>query len=404
MKKNCAACLVIAACWVIASISTTLAFAPLTFHRRSGTKITTITARLTTRPQLDDNNNEECSILEDESIFACLTDQGYVEDPSISIQKVFVADIESLRNNKHFTSFEPQPGSSSDNNTMQQYNQRLRRRRRRHSRHPVHHSFGMQSSNNTTVASTEPTYTVNSHRDNLEYNRVVNDHEVVLVDTVRKPATTTTDGPQSQQSQYMVSRAFHRAGPRQWLHFDPSTVSAAIVTCGGLCPGLNNVIRELVHALYYLYGARAVWGVTGGFHGFCQQPGGDGGGGYYYGEPILLTNEMVENIHHEGGTVLRSSRGGFDIDKILDFVRQRSINQLFIIGGDGTHRAAYKIHQACLANNMNVAVAGIPKTIDNDVDYIDRSFGFMTAVEAAQNSIRTAKIGRYITSLECVVE
>jgi 6-phosphofructokinase 1 len=106
---------------------------------------------------------------------------------------------------------------------------------------------------------------------------------------------------------------------------------------------------------------------------------------------------MVENIHHEGGTVLRSSRGGFDLSKILDFLRAKSIQQLYIIGGDGTHRAAYKIHQACCENNMNVAVAGIPKTIDNDVDYIDRSFGFVSAVEAAQQSIRAAKTGVFLS-------
>jgi 6-phosphofructokinase 1 len=149
---------------------------------------------------------------------------------------------------------------------------------------------------------------------------------------------------------------------------------------------LNTVIRETVHALKYLYGAKNVWGVVGGFNGFLGKEG--------Y-EPILLTNELVENIHHEGGTILRSSRGGFDEQKILDFLRQKNIQQLYVIGGDGTHRAAYKIRQACQLNQMNVAIAGIPKTIDNDCGFIDRSFGFLTAVEAAQNSIRTAKTGAY---------
>jgi 6-phosphofructokinase 1 len=92
--------------------------------------------------------------------------------------------------------------------------------------------------------------------------------------------------------------------------------------------GLNNVIRELVHSLYYLYGAKQVYGITGGFHGFHKDEF----------KPIKLTNAMVENIHHEGGTVLRSSRGGFDIDKILDFLVAKDISQLYVIGGDGTHR------------------------------------------------------------------
>lgn len=119
-----------------------------------------------------------------------------------------------------------------------------------------------------------------------------------------------------------------------------------------LTAGLNNVIRELTHSLYYLYGANKVYGITGGFHGFHKPEF----------EPILLTNDLVENIHHDGGTVLRSSRGGFDIDKILAFLKAKDISQLYIIGGDGTHRGAYAIHKECVARGLNVAVAGLPKT------------------------------------------
>jgi 6-phosphofructokinase 1 len=197
----------------------------------------------------------------------------------------------------------------------------------------------------------------------------MDDTDLVLVDIVRS------------KGQAPLSRAFVEAGPRKQLHFDPSTVNAAIVTCGGLCPGLNNVIRELTHSLYYLYGAKKVYGITGGFGGFWKED---------Y-QPILMTNIMVENIHHDGGTVLRSSRGGFDMEKILQFLRDYDIQQLYVIGGDGTHRGAYAIHQACIEEEMNISIAGIPKTIDNDVDYIDRSFGFASAVEAAQAGIRTAK-------------
>jgi 6-phosphofructokinase 1 len=217
-----------------------------------------------------------------------------------------------------------------------------------------------------------PDETENTHVANMEYNQLIDPNEIVLVDTVRKPGLLS------------VSRAFPRAGPRKFLHFDPSQVNAAIVTCGGLCPGLNNVIRELVHSLYYLYGANKVYGIRGGFHGFAMEnPDYD---------PVLLTNEIVENIHHEGGTILRSSRGGFDVDKILDFLKGHDISQLYIIGGDGTHRGAYAIHEECVKQGLNIAIAGIPKTIDNDVDYIDRSFGFQSAVEAAQGGIRTGKI------------
>jgi len=167
---------------------------------------------------------------------------------------------------------------------------------------------------------------MNSRQVNVEYTTLIGDQEMILVDTVRKPDMKS------------VPRAFHRAGPRQLLHFDPSKVTAAIVTCGGLCPGLNNVIRESTHSLYYLYGVEKVYGITGGFNGFHvpEYP------------PITLTNALVENVHHEGGNILRSSRGGFDIDKILEFIRDKKIQQLYIIGGDGTHRGAFAISEACI--------------------------------------------------------
>lgn len=152
----------------------------------------------------------------------------------------------------------------------------------------------------------------------------------------------------------------------------------AIVTCGGLCPGLNNVIRELVHSLHYLYGVKKVLGVRGGYNGFLETAG--------Y-TPIELTIESVADCHHQGGTILASSRGGFDMEKILKFLKKYNINQLYVIGGDGTHRGANKISEECFARRLNIAVVGIPKTIDNDVDLIDRSFGFQTSVEAAQASI-----------------
>jgi len=204
-----------------------------------------------------------------------------------------------------------------------------------------------------------------------EYNKLITNHECVLGEVVRKPNQPTH------------SRAYVRAGPRKELHFDPKKTNAAIVTCGGLCPGLNNVVRAVVNTFYSAYGIDGkVWGIQGGFRGFWD---------FDNYVPVELTPELVANIHHEGGTVLGSSRGGFDLEKILAFLKSKQITCLFVIGGDGTHRGAFRIHEGCMENNMNVAVAGIPKTIDNDIDYIDRSFGFGSAVEAAQVAIRSAK-------------
>jgi 6-phosphofructokinase 1 len=310
-------------------------------HLRSS-RCRSLSLQDTVSPQ--QKNEEECS-LESDDVSECIVAQGFfTKDTSsfVTVTEVLVAEVESLRGK--FLSFENEGDQGSN---MIKFNHRNKG-------YDVHSKGGK---------------TADTHTANVEYNKLTAERELVLADTVRKPGMKS------------VSRAFHRAGPRKLLHFDPAKVNAAIVTCGGLCPGLNNVIRELTHSLYYLYGANKVYGITGGFNGFHapEYP------------PIHLTNELVENIHHEGGTVLRSSRGGFDIDKILEFIKEKDIQQLFIIGGDGTHRGAYAISEACIANNLNVAVAGIPKTIDNDVDYIDRSFGFVTAVEAAQAGIRTAK-------------
>ena len=210
----------------------------------------------------------------------------------------------------------------------------------------------------------------------MKYHKVLATDDYVLRDIVRK-----NDKDKGDRA---MSEAFLRAGPRSHTHFDPSNVTAAIVTCGGLCPGLNNVIRELTHSLYHLYGAKRVIGIRGGYHGFSK----DSGAGF---EPVDLTTDNVEDIHHEGGTILASSRGGFDIEVIMDFIVENSVNQLYVIGGDGTHRGANHISETCIQRNLNVAVVGIPKTIDNDVDLIDRSFGFTTSVEHAQAAIKSAK-------------
>jgi len=203
------------------------------------------------------------------------------------------------------------------------------------------------------------------------YNELIGIHECILADTLRKPNDNQT------------SCAYVRAGPRREIHFKPKNVNAAIVTCGGLCPGLNNVIREIVNTLIHLYDIGGkIYGVRGGYKGFYSQET----------PPIELTPTLVQDIHRQGGTYLGSSRGGFDIEKIMSFIEKKKINQLYVIGGDGTHRGAFLVHEACMAKGLNVAVAGIPKTIDNDIDYIDRSFGFATAVEAAQAAINSAKV------------
>jgi 6-phosphofructokinase 1 len=202
--------------------------------------------------------------------------------------------------------------------------------------------------------------------------------DIVLADVfVRQHSNQQETTPQS------VVRAFYASSKPTKLHFSSSRqLHAAIVTCGGLCPGLNNVIRAITLCLHHEYHVHRVYGVQGGWHGFADKE---------Y-PPLVLTPESVDSVHHQGGSFLRTSRGGLDLEKVHTFLTKYQISLLFILGGDGTHRGAYQVHQYCREHHLEVAVVGIPKTIDNDIDYIDRSFGFHTAVEAAQASIRTALV------------
>lgn len=173
---------------------------------------------------------------------------------------------------------------------------------------------------------------------------------------------------------------FRRAGPRQKVYFESDEVHACIVTCGGLCPGLNTVIREIVCGLNYMYGVNRVLGISGGYRGF------------YSRNTTSLTPKVVNDIHKRGGTILGTSRGGHDTSKIVDSIQDRGINQVYIIGGDGTQKGASVIFEEIQRRGLKVAVAGIPKTIDNDIPVIDKSFGFDTAVEEAQRAINAAHV------------
>jgi 6-phosphofructokinase 1 len=176
---------------------------------------------------------------------------------------------------------------------------------------------------------------------------------------------------------------FEMAGPRQKIFYDPKKIKCAIVTAGGLCPGLNDVIRSIVLELYHIYGVRNVIGIPYGYQGFIPE----------YGHPVIdLTPEKVSYIHELGGTILASSRGQYNIDEIVDTIQQLNINILFTIGGEGTLRGAGMIAQEIKNRGLITSVVGIPKTIDNDISLVEKSFGFETAVEDAAKVIRSAHV------------
>ncbi len=196
---------------------------------------------------------------------------------------------------------------------------------------------------------------------------------------VRYPPEVTAKGPVEEELW------FEKAGAREKIFFDPQHTKAAIVTCGGLCPGLNDVIRSLFLELHMNYGVKNILGIRHGYLGLNEQAG---------EPPVALSMETVEDIHREGGTILGTSRGPQDTTAMVDFLEKLGIDILFCLGGDGTQRGAHQIHEECERRGEKISIVGIPKTIDNDIQYCARSFGLVSAVEQAEKVIGCATWSR----------
>ena len=202
----------------------------------------------------------------------------------------------------------------------------------------------------------------------------VTDDEHVLIDVdARRLAQQIQNG--------QATASFERAGPRSHIFFDPSKLRCALVTCGGLCPGLNDIIRSIVLELHYGYRVRNIYGIRYGLQGFIPE----------FGHNIIdLTPDEVTNIHERGGSVLGSSRGPQKVSDIVDCLERMNVGILFMIGGDGTLKAATRIADAIEQRHLKISVIGVPKTIDNDIYLVSRSFGFETAVDVATRAIMSA--------------
>jgi 6-phosphofructokinase 1 len=204
--------------------------------------------------------------------------------------------------------------------------------------------------------------------------RFVADGERILVNIAENEVMKAARGRKKVFS-------FERAGPRSNIFFDPSKLRCAIVSCGGLCPGINGIVRAVVLALYYNYGVHNIHGIRYGLEGFISS----------YGHDLIdLTPGFVSDIHERGGTVLGSSRGPQDVVAIVDALERMNVGLLFAIGGDGTLTASTQVANEVNKRRLKIGVVGIPKTIDNDIYLVDRSFGFDTAVDMAVDVIRSA--------------
>lgn len=177
--------------------------------------------------------------------------------------------------------------------------------------------------------------------------------------------------------------SYEEAGPREMIYFDPSRTTVGIVTCGGLCPGLNDIIRGIVMRCHLQYGVNRIYGFRYGYEGLVPR---------YGHTPLLLRPSSVEQAHHFGGTMLGSSRGQQDIGEMVDTLEEMNVDILFVIGGDGTLRGAAEITKEVERRGLKKAIVGIPKTIDNDIRYLDKSFGFETAFDAAVQAVKCAYV------------
>jgi 6-phosphofructokinase 1 len=177
--------------------------------------------------------------------------------------------------------------------------------------------------------------------------------------------------------------AFELAGPRDRIFFDPSKLKCGVVTCGGTCPGLNDVIRAIVLSLFHHYGVRTVFGFRYGFEGLS----------YKYGHtPMELTPASVVDIHQKGGSILASSRGPQDVSDMVDTLERMNVGLLFAIGGDGTLRGAHAMAGEIARRGLKIGIIGVPKTIDNDISFVEQSFGFETAVTESRAAIYSANV------------
>ena len=208
----------------------------------------------------------------------------------------------------------------------------------------------------------------------LSQTRFVHDQEYVLYHPYLRDVETFVKAGKRPP-------CFEMAGPRRKLYFDPSKLKCGIVTCGGLCPGVNDVIRAIVLSLFYHYRVRTVFGFRYGYEGLSPR---------HCHAPIELAPEIVADIHQKGGTILSSSRGPQDVSDMVDTLDRMNVGILFTIGGDGTLRGAHAISEEIHRRGLKIGVIGIPKTIDNDISFMNKSFGFETAVGESKAAIYCA--------------
>jgi 6-phosphofructokinase 1 len=214
----------------------------------------------------------------------------------------------------------------------------------------------------------------------VEFSFIRDEDRIAMSPIVGKTHPLSLGG--GTASPILDDESFEIAGPRSKIFFNPPKCKAAIVTCGGLCPGINAVVRSLVLLLWYRYNCRQVVGIRYGYNGLSDDAE----------PPIDLNPEIVSDIHHDGGTLLGSSRGAPSVETMVDYLDKNGIQMLFTIGGDGTMRGASLLWEEVKRRGLKIAIVSLPKTIDNDIPFVRRSFGFETAVATATHAVHSAHV------------
>lgn len=205
-------------------------------------------------------------------------------------------------------------------------------------------------------------------------NRIIFRDNQTILQRLEKPETIGPNQTPDYEKQFFI-----KAGPRSQLQIDPNKTVAAIATCGGLCPGLNVCIYQIYRTLKYVYGVQTIYGVFDGYRGFTDDS-----------TWIELDDQILRNKFNEPGTFLRSSRGKQDMTLIVSNLKKKSVNSVFIIGGEGSHKGALALQSEAINQQAEISVAAIPKTIDNDIPIIDQSFGHATSIDVVVKSLKGA--------------
>jgi 6-phosphofructokinase 1 len=256
----------------------------------------------------------------------------------------------------------------------------------------------------------------------------------ILVDVRSSyPITQPTSGPSLCSCAVKGQLTFAEAGPRNMLRFPghhKKLLKVGVLVSGGIAPGINAVISGIVqrHVLYHtpqITDLRVpgktprsytlqVFGFRNGFAGLLA--GDDVTVLYDSDSPDEKLRAHLRRIANRGGSEIGTSRYDDllstadpdkrekDLDQVAENLANRHFDILYVIGGDGSMRAAHATWKRSRDNGKSLSVIGVPKTMDNDILWVWQSFGFLSAVEKAREALQQLHTEATSNPRLCVVQ